>query len=106
MRLFLVSWLIFFLPGFRQIDQTPCHDLQYEVAVHHTTQGQANGWLEVKIIKSSSRVKAFLYRQKGSHQYDKHGVKPDELTGLAAGKYILVLQNKQCTVHQEDIEIR
>ncbi len=102
MKLLLISVLIAISPF--NLETEPCKDLTYDIKLTHTSDGKDNGIIEVTITKSSSKVKAFLYSEGKSG--NKLDVKLDELTHLKAGKYILVLQNKECSSVKRDIIIK
>lgn len=102
MKIFFVGVLIFtssILAG-----QPPCEGLKFEIKVTNTSQSLDNGKIEVTIIKSAAGVKAYLYGD--SKSKNRLNVKINKLTHLAAGKYILVLQDEKCSTVQRDIIIK
>ncbi len=107
MRIFVGSLLLIFLIAARPAARLVCADLQYVLTVFDTTDGLNNGRIEVKITKSSSRVKAYLYSKKGNQRQNrKEGAELNTLINLAPGHYILVLQNRSCSVVEKDIHIK
>lgn len=81
-----------------------CDDLKFSIEVTHTTNGTNNATLEITVIKSASKVKAYLYGDTKSK--NKLNVELTELTDLPSGKYILVLQNNKCSSVKRDIIIK
>jgi len=104
MKFLLVSLLISFSYFNSQLESLDCDDLKFSIEVTHTSNGQDNGIINVTIVKSETKAKAFLYGKLKSN--NKLGVNPTELTGLKSGKYILVLQNKECSSVKRDIIIK
>ncbi len=103
MKLVLFS-IIIVLSSFSAVEDEFCDDLKFSIEVTHTSSGLDNGVIDVVIIKSESKAKAYLYGE--SKNKNKLDVELSELTGLKSGKYILVLQNKKCSTVEHDIIIR
>lgn len=102
MKLLIFSSVVFLL-SFTNLPQT-CDDLKFDVKVTNTTNGQNNGKLDVTIIKSSSKIHAYLYGDTKSK--NKLNVGLDDLINLESGTYTLVLQNNECSAVKQGIEIK
>ncbi|MCB0496924.1 MAG: hypothetical protein KDC79_12370 [Cyclobacteriaceae bacterium] len=101
MRLLVISSIVMLFSF--TIPNQECDDIKFDVEISNTTNGLNNGKIDVTIIKTSSKVRAYLYGDKRSK--NKLNVEIDELKGLEAGKYTLILQNKVCSVVKQDIVI-
>ena len=107
MKVFVGSLLLVFFMAARPAPVPDCDGLQYKLTITHTSNGENNGRIEVEIIKSSSRVRAYLYIKKGNQRKNsKEDVSVDELTGLAAGHYVLILQDAKCSAVEHDLVIK
>jgi hypothetical protein len=101
MKLFFISVLLMgmsFLPKEEECDQ-----LKFDTSIVHTTNGLDNGTIEIAIIKSSSKVRAFLYGDKKSK--NRLDVRIDKLNKLPAGTYLLILQNNECSATKRNLVI-
>lgn len=102
MKIILISVLLAFSSFNSAINE--CDELKFDFKIVNTSNGLDNGAIEVKITKSSSKVKAYLYSYGKSD--NRLGVKTDELDNLRKGKYMLVLQNDNCFAAERDIIIK
>ncbi len=102
MKVFIFS-LLLVISSFTY-ERQDCDQLKFEVNITHSSDGLNNGIIEVVELKSTSKVKAFLYGDKKSK--NRLDVKIDKLNNLEAGKYLLVLQNKDCSSVKKDIIIQ
>jgi hypothetical protein len=97
MKLLLLSGLLFFstyLPG----DET-CTNLKINVSVIHSTNNLSNGRIEVDVEKGQPPYKVYLFAEKPKNNL--LDVKFRDLKDLAAGDYILVVQDKEgCNVKE------
>ena len=102
MKLIFVSVLLAMVSLLSKEEQ--CDTLKFDLEITHTTDGLDNGKIEVTILESPSRVKAFLYGDKKNK--NRLDVKIDKLVKLQAGTYVLVLQNKECSSVKNNIIIK
>lgn len=102
MKVFLVSALL--VVSSFTLEKRLCNQLKFDVSITHTSNDQNNGIIEVVDLKSTTKVKAFLYGDKKSK--NRLDVKVEKLTNLESGKYLLVLQNNECSSVKKDIIIK
>ncbi len=102
MQLLFISVLLAFSTNF--ISTEPCEELICEIEITDSSEGLNNGMIEVIIVKSSSKVKAYLYGDNRSK--NKLNVDIDKLNKLEPGSYLLVLQNNKCSIVKHDIIIK
>jgi len=85
-------------------NEDECDQLKFDVSIVDTTNGLDNGTIEVSIVKSSSKVRAYLYGDKKSK--NRLDVRIDKLNKLPAGTYLLVLQNNDCSAVKRNLVVK
>jgi len=101
MKILLISGLLnlwAFLPG-----GINCDNLKLDISLTHTTNGKANGKIEVVVQRGAGPFKVFLFASKREDNLED--VKFKDLKDLKSGEYILVVQDKEsnCTFKQNVI---
>jgi hypothetical protein len=102
MKLFFISVLLMGMSFLTNNEE--CDQLKFDINIVHTTSGLANGIIEVSVIKSASKVRAFLYGDKKSK--NRLNVRIDKLNKLQAGTYLLVLQNNDCSTVKRNLVVK
>ena len=102
MKLLIISGL-FFVSALMP-DNPVCDNLKFKTKITHTTAGVSNGEIVISIVKGKSPYKVFLFADKLENNLLDVGL--DDLKNLAAGKYILVVQDAADCTKQEKLVLK
>lgn len=102
MKVLLLSGLFYLMAGMP--GNTDCDNIRLDLNIIHTTENKTNGKIEVEIVNGLAPYEFYLFGS-GTNN-NKIKVKKSELKDLAAGEYLLVVQDKTSCRVTKKIVIR
>lgn len=89
MKLLIISALLIF--SALSPENLDCDNLKIKTQITHTSAGEKNGEISISVVKGKAPYRVSLFSENKKDNLLEVGL--DDLKNLAAGKYILVVQD-------------